>query len=216
MAADLPKTRASLLLRLQDRAGDAWAEFLTIYERAIVDFARRRGLQEADARDVTQEVLAAVERKVEHWRHDASAGKFRGWLFRVARNLAVDRVVEEAQRRARDGEVAYAFADSSRSTGLSHADEFGIDYRRQLVRWAADRIRPLVSEISWRAFCMTAIDGVGGDEVARQLGISRGAVYAAKFRVLARLRAEIDRLKSREESESVDPWRELEDPEGTR
>ena len=124
--------------------------------------------------------------------------------------------VEQARRRSRDGEVAYALAAASSDSSAPQVDEFGLDYRRQLVRWAADRIRPLVSEVSWRAFCMTAIDGAGGDEVARQLGISRGAVYAAKFRVLARLRAEIDRHADRESAENVDPIRDLDDREGTR
>ena len=94
---DLPQTRHSLLLRLRDHSNDAWLEFLEIYEQAIVDYARRRGLQEADARDVSQEVLAAVSHKVEQWQADPAKGKFRGWLFRVARNIAVDKVVQLAR-----------------------------------------------------------------------------------------------------------------------
>ena len=61
--SELPQTRHSLLVRLRENSADAWSEFLEVYEQSIYRFARRRGLQDADAWDVTQDVLAAVEKK---------------------------------------------------------------------------------------------------------------------------------------------------------
>ena len=108
---DLPETRHSLLIRLQSRIDDeAWIEFLEVYEKAIYAHARRRGLQDADAWDVTQEVLEAVEKKVKAWELDSDRGSFRGWLFRVARNVAVDKIKAQYRRVSSTGDTRIAKA----------------------------------------------------------------------------------------------------------
>ena len=58
-----PTTRPSLLVRLRD--GDdreAWRQFVELYAPLVYGFARRRGLQDCDAADLTQDVLQAVAR----------------------------------------------------------------------------------------------------------------------------------------------------------
>src|SRR5437868_6432315 len=58
--AKAPPTRPSLLLRLRDaRDGVAWSEFVEVYAPLVYGYARKQGLQDADAADVTQEVLRA-------------------------------------------------------------------------------------------------------------------------------------------------------------
>ena len=73
-----PETRPSLLIRLRDTRDDqAWAEFTAIYEPVIYRMSKTRGLQDADAREVVQEVLMSVATAME--RFDVSAaGSFRG------------------------------------------------------------------------------------------------------------------------------------------
>ena len=201
--SQLPQTRKSLLLRLGQRSGDAWSEFLEIYEQAIVDYARRRGLQEADARDVTQEVLAAVTNKVEQWNADPSKGKFRGWLFRVARNIAVDKVIEQSRRVAASGDsrVAQMLADQP-----GHEDHestvFWMEYRRTVMQWAAEQVKPEVKETSWQAFLLTAVEGKKPEDVAKQLNVSVGSVYAAKFRIVSRIRKFVSQFDDSENAEA--------------
>src|SRR5262249_52941712 len=56
--ADVPPTRASLLVRIRDaRDAAAWGEFVDLYAPLVHGFARRQGLQDADAADLTQDVL---------------------------------------------------------------------------------------------------------------------------------------------------------------
>lgn len=86
-----PTTRASLILRLRhpDDAA-AWEEFVAIYQPLIFRLAKSRGLQDADAFDVAQEVLARVAGAINRWDPDPDRGSFRGWIGRITRNLAID------------------------------------------------------------------------------------------------------------------------------
>lgn len=187
--SQLPQTRQSLLIRLRERSRDAWSEFLEIYEQALIDYARRRGLQDADARDVTQEVLAAVDKKIEQWKDDPSKGKFRGWLFRVARNMAVDKVIEQSRRAAASGDsrVAQLLAEQPGNAD-NESTVFWTEYRRTLLNWAAEQVKPEVKETSWQSFLLTAVEGNKPEKVAEQLSLSVGSVYAAKFRIVSRIR----------------------------
>ncbi len=198
---DLPQTRQSLLIRLQQQSEDAWSEFLSIYEKSILDYARRRGLQDADAQDVTQEVLAAVGQKVNSWESDPEKGKFRGWLFRVARNIAVDKIIEQSKKAELNGSrAAEAIATQARD---QESLIFWNNYRKQLMHWAAEKVRPHVSKTSWQAFWMTAIEGQPAPKVAQALDLAIGNVYAAKFRIVARIRETVERFDDAEELQDL-------------
>ena len=190
--SEIPQTRASLLLSLGQHSEDAWAEFLVIYEQAVHRFCRSKGLQEADCQDVLQDVLTAVVKKVPVWDHDSEKGKFRGWLFTVARNVAVDVINNKARKAVASGDTGVArmlaeYPDSQNSDKQS----FVIEYRRALFDWAARQVKSEVKEVTWQSFQKTAIEGVKAEEVALQLNVPVGSVYTAKCRVVARIRNKI-------------------------
>src|SRR5580700_9759268 len=86
-----PSTRASLLFRLRDpQDHEAWVEFVSLYEPVAYRLLRRHGLQDADARDVMQELFVAVSNSIDRWDPAKERGSFRGWLRRVARNLFIN------------------------------------------------------------------------------------------------------------------------------
>ena len=85
--AEPPPTRVTLLARLKDGAdADAWREFVHLYGPVVYGFARKRGLQDADAADLMQEVLRSVARNAGRMEYDPKRGTFRGWLNTVTRN----------------------------------------------------------------------------------------------------------------------------------
>ena len=81
----LPSTSSTLLARLRhDPLNDAaWDEFVEQYGRHIYRWCRQWKLQDADAEDVTQEILLKLARKLRDFAYDPTSS-FRGWLKTVA------------------------------------------------------------------------------------------------------------------------------------
>src|SRR5437868_12289063 len=133
----MPTTRLSLLVRLRDRRDEqAWAEFLEIYAPLIDRLARRKGLQDADAADLSQEVFRAVALAIERQEYDPAKGSFRGWLFRIARNLAVNSLVRQARHPCGTGDTAMRrFLEALPAPDAEDSALFDTEYRRQLLYW---------------------------------------------------------------------------------
>lgn len=194
---EAPTTRASLLIRLRDgHDAEAWRDFVQLYAPVVYGFARKRGLQDADASDLMQEVLRSVAGAVNRLDYDPHRGTFRGWLFTVTRNKLYSFL--NGQRRhvrgSGDSGAQERLENQAAPDGESSA-EWDREYERRLSRLAMDRIRHEFHESTWRAFWMTAVDGKNPKEVAATLKLSPGAVYVAKSRVLARLRQEVQQLQ---------------------
>jgi len=193
----LPDTRASLIVRLPDAAdARAWDDFVAVYAPLVYRLARRTGLQPADADDVVQEVLAAVARSVDGWLTRSDRGPFRAWLLRIARNLAIN-----ALTRPKNRPIATGNSDAAQML-MQHADkngdaesEFDLEYRRELFRQGAERVRDEVTERTWQAFWRTTVGEQSIPAVAAELEMSVGSVYIARSRVLARLREVVGRMQ---------------------
>src|SRR5439155_3254735 len=104
--AEAPLTRPSLLLRLRD-AGDqqAWEEFVDLYAPLVYGFARKHGLQDADAADLTQEVLRAVAGAVPRLDYDPARGSFIAWLLTVVRNKLLNFLAAARRREQGRGDT---------------------------------------------------------------------------------------------------------------
>ena len=205
-AGSTPDTRPSLLIRLRDsQDAQAWAEFLEIYTPLIERLARRRGLQDADAADLAQDVFRALMLTIADWDPDPARGSFRGWLSRVARNMIVNRLV--ALRRQPQGSGDTGFGrwlqeQPEPSERIETESEFDEERRKRLFAWGAEQARSEFRPATWEAFWRTAVEGRAPADVARELGITVGSVYVAKSRVLARIRCKIE--EDLDETESQD------------
>ena len=69
--------------------------------------------------------------------------------------------------------------------------DWELDYRRQMFQWAASKVRERFSDHAWQAFWRTAMEERDPERVAEELNMSRGAVYAAKARVIGALRESV-------------------------
>jgi RNA polymerase sigma-70 factor (ECF subfamily) len=192
----VPDTRPSLLVRLRDaRDGQAWGQFVDLYAPLVYGFARKRGLQDADAADLAQEVLRAVAGAARRLEYDPQRGSFRAWFYTVVRNK-LRNFLDARRRHDRAGGGSEARALLEEQPGRDTPDaEWDRDYEQRVFAWAAAQVRGDFQEATWKAFWQTAVEGQSPQEVARGLGLSVGAVYIAKSRVLARLREEVRRLE---------------------
>ncbi|MEO2035450.1 MAG: sigma-70 family RNA polymerase sigma factor, partial [Planctomycetaceae bacterium] len=191
-----PKTRPSLILRLRDRQDlDAWQQFVEIYQPLVFRLAINKGFQDSDAADIVQEVLLRVAGAVERWDPDERRGTFRGWLYRIARNLMIS-FLEKNDRQpvvAGYGSLADLLAVVPDSGDLP-SSEFDKELDRQVFAWAAGRVESTCQESTWQAFWRTAVDDQPPEVVADQLHLSVGSVYVARCRVIQKLRREVQRF----------------------
>jgi RNA polymerase sigma-70 factor (ECF subfamily) len=191
-----PPTRESLLLRLRDaRDRDAWAQFVQVYAPLIYGFARNRGLQDADAADLMQEVLSSVAGAVGRLDYDPSRGSFRSWLYTITRNK-LNTFLDRQRRHVRGTGDTGAHERLEAEASREEVSLWDREYERRLFEWAAERVRGVSSESGWQAFWQTAVEGKRPRDVAEALGMSIGAVYVAKSRTLAQIREQIQQLQA--------------------
>jgi RNA polymerase sigma-70 factor (ECF subfamily) len=196
MRGDAPTTRPSLLVRLRDARDEAaWAEFVDLYAPLVYGFLRKRGLQDADAADLTQDVLRSVATGASRLEYDPCRGLFRGWLFTVVRNRLRTFLANQKRRVTAAGGSDWQDL-LARQPGREPELEavWDQEYEQRLFHWAAERVRREVQDTTWQAFWRTAVEGQGGQEVAAALGLSVAAVYLAKGRVRNRLKELIRQL----------------------
>ena len=189
-----PATRCSLIVKLRDPADStAWGEFLAIYEPLVYRLGRLKGLQDADARDFCQDVFHAVAKAIDRWEPDR--GSFRGWLSRIARNLLINFLTRRQPYSRGSGSTSILeLLEAQPALDASATALFEAEHQRRLFQWAADDIRGEFTHATWQAFWQTALEGRPPLEIAAELGLSVGAVYVARSRVLSRLKRRIQQL----------------------
>jgi RNA polymerase sigma factor (sigma-70 family) len=184
-----PETRPSLLIRVRDPADQAaWQEFVEIYRPVILRIAQYKGVQAADAEDIAQEVLVAVAKAVEQREHDPKRAKFRTWLHRVANNIILDALTRGKPDRGAGGSSLQAVLAQKESRDGPDSDLLRLEYRREVFRWAARQVRKEFRPETWNAFWLTYIEGMPVEAVAKELAKDLGAIYAARSRVMRRIR----------------------------
>jgi len=186
-------TRVSLLIRLRDNAdADAWSQFVDIYGPLIFHFARRCHLQESDAADLVQEVMGEVAKSMAKFEYDPELGKFRSWLYKIAKRTQAR--IHQKQLKQPKGTGDSNALQLLHNEPDQHDDLQQIwdhEYRQQLIEWAAEKIRHHFRDETWQAFWLTSVQERSPQEAAELTGLSVGAVYVAKSRVLKKLAEKI-------------------------
>src|SRR6188768_3176707 len=159
--AEPPATRVTLLARIRDgRDADAWGEFVGLYGPVIYGFARNRGLQDADAADLMQDVLRSVSAAIGRLDYDRNQGTFRGWLFTITRNKIFNFLSARRIRpRASGDSTTHQLLDAQPDPN-DDADSWELEYQRRLATIAMDRIKKEFQENTWQAFWLTAVEGL--------------------------------------------------------
>jgi RNA polymerase sigma-70 factor (ECF subfamily) len=188
------QTRPSLLVRIADPLDvESWRTFVDTYAPLIYRHARNKGLQDADAADVTQEVLTEVARAIRAFEYQPARGRFRDWLWTVTHRVLV-RFFQKCSRRAAAVTGRIAQESLERIEAPPPEAEWTAAFHAQVLKVALERARPRFEPTTWRAFQRTWLDNLPAGEVARELAVPIETVYIAKSRVLKRLEEEVRML----------------------
>jgi RNA polymerase sigma-70 factor, ECF subfamily len=196
---DFPETRESLLLQIRSPANrEAWDQFVVIYRPMVYRLARQKGMQDADAQDLAQQVLMAVASAIGRWEKSSEQVRFRHWLKRVARNAILNALTRRPQDRGEGGTSVQELLMEHPDASHESAAQIELEYRRELYLRAAKIAREEVDSVTWRAFEMTVIENRTIDETALELQRPIGTIYAARSRIMRRLRKLILELEKTE------------------
>lgn len=202
MQLSTPTTSLSLIDRIGHNDGLAWTRLVHLYGPVVYRWCRRRGLSGNDANDVMQEVFVAVAAGVKRYRSgEKGGGMFRCWLHGITSNKINDLFRLASNRpgvMATDQlEETVAFTGDS----IDSTDDYSSDPvteagdRRIVLRRALEAIQADYTDLMWKAFWRTAVDGQPATHIAEELGIRADRVRQIKFRILKRLRQELSGLE---------------------
>jgi RNA polymerase sigma-70 factor (ECF subfamily) len=185
----MEQTRQSLLVRAQTGDEAAWKELTALYRPLILGWLGRHGVPGADRDDLTQDVLVAVVKSLPTFQHSGNRGAFRTWL----RTMICHRTSDywragDGPARGTGGSGAVELLRQVEDADSDLSRRWDEEHDRYLFRYLVDRMELEFEPSTVRAFRRLAVEGASGAEVARELGLTVGAVYVAKSRVLQRLR----------------------------
>jgi RNA polymerase sigma-70 factor (ECF subfamily) len=184
-----------LLARLRQVPADqaAWSQFTERYGRKIYGWCRQWNLQEADAEDVTQNVLLKLAEKMQTFVYDP-AKSFRAWLKTLARHAWSDYWSGRKAAVAAGGSQAVELLQTveAREDLVRRLEE---EFDRELLDEAMTRVRARVTPRTWEAFERTALRGESGAEAARGLGMKVATVFVARSKVQKMLQEEMRKLE---------------------
>lgn len=188
------RTSASLLGRLKNSAADqeAWAEFVRRYGAQIYQWCRRWKLQEADAQDVAQLVLVKVAEKMRTFSYDPERS-FRAYLKTLTHYAWCDFLESRKRSGLGAGGIQSLRVLQSVEARDDLVKQLSAEFDQELLEEAMGQVQQRVEPRTWEAFRLTAMQGMSGADVARQLNMKVATVFKAKSKVLKMLQEEISK-----------------------
>lgn len=186
-------TSTSLIQRAKSFDKTAWERLSTIYTPLVYSWARWAKLQEHDAADVVQEVFQAVAKGICKFEYGEGLPPFRGWLYGITRH----KINDHFRAKSKKPDAAGGTEAQSRLSELpdQEPEEFSnsgdVTDRDSIAFQALELMKTDFQENTWQAFWRVTIENQAPADVAADLGMSIGAVYTAKSRVLSHLRREL-------------------------
>lgn len=184
-------TPVSLLDRLKEGSDrQSWNELAALYTPLLRRWLRRYdSLQEADADDLVQEVLATVSRELADFQHNERPGSFRSWL----RTILVNRLrhfwrTRNRHPRAVGGSDFQRQVDELADQGSAISRVWDLEHDRHVMQQLLQEMESRFSRETWIAFRRQVFDARPAPQVAAELNMPLHSVYAAKSRVLSALR----------------------------
>ena len=190
-------TQVSLLLKLGQAKHDPeiWSRFVHLYGPPVIHWCKAKGLQHADAHDVTQEVLIRFWKSASRFQYSPGQG-FRQYFRSLAKSVWLDWQAQENKNfGAADGDskVGQILESIPARDDLMARLEQAFD--QEIFETAMRLVRKRVEPQTWEAFRLLALEGQSGKEAAAALGMKVGTVIAARCDVQRMIKQTIQRIE---------------------
>jgi RNA polymerase sigma-70 factor (ECF subfamily) len=190
------RTGTTLQVLLHDPTNPAaWKGFVERYVPKIYSWCRKWRLQEADAENVTQEVLTRLAQKLHHFPYDSGKGTFRGWLKTLTHHAWHDYREHQQRAGAGSGDTGVLQWLQTVEARDDLVKELKEAYERELWEAAQARVQLEVSRRDWQIFTDLVKDGRKGTVVAAEHRLTVAAVYMVRSRVQQKLKAAVQQLE---------------------
>ena len=184
-------TRQSLLIRAQAGDEESRNDLAELYRPFIANWLRHQNLPEPDRDDLAQEILVSVVKSLPSFQHPGRPGAFRSWLRAIATNRLSDYwAVRDPRAPVTGGSTITDLLNEVADPNSELVRRWEEEHDRYVLRCLFDLVEQEFEPNTFRAFRRLTLDDASGGEVAAELGMSVGAVYVAKSRVLQRIREE--------------------------
>jgi RNA polymerase sigma-70 factor (ECF subfamily) len=185
----MQSTRISLLSAASSGTEQAWNQLVELYRPLVFGWLLRHDVSHHDAEDLSQDVMAVVVRELPNFEHCGSTGAFRNWLRTITANRAKGFWRAGKIRPAASGRSSFLLMIEQLEDENSLSSQlWNREHDAHVLRQLLIDIEPEFEPATFQAFRRQVYDRTPAEQVARELGISVGAVYSAKSRVLRRLR----------------------------
>lgn len=187
---------STLLAGARRKEAQSWSQLERLYRPLVDQWCRQANLQSQDAADVRQEVLSAVFSSLDRFRRERPSDSFSSWMYGIFRNKLMDHWRKCGRHPNATGGTVFRQTLEQTPDGLEDGKETlqTSDEKSALLRRAIDLLQPEFKEHTWKAFLKTTVDERPAADVAEELGMTAGAVYVAKHRVLRRLKTMLEDL----------------------
>jgi RNA polymerase sigma-70 factor (ECF subfamily) len=195
MPASSESTSAQLIFDAQANVPEAWHKLYHVYGPLVRRWCLRSGLTDADVADVTQEVFVRLMRHLKSYEYDKERARFRTWMRVVTINCIRDLARARRDKAvAQGGTAAQNLLLEVAEPSLSDDDLDDEQDQAYITQRVLSLIETDFSEKTWNAFWRSTVNGETTASIAKDLGLSEGAIRQAKSRVLRRLRQELAEL----------------------
>jgi RNA polymerase sigma-70 factor (ECF subfamily) len=200
------KTKWALVAQLKNLDdAQSWEEFDRRYRPLILGLAVKRGLSEAEAKDVAQQTMVSVSKHIGEFVAEPGLGSFRAWLLKMARW----RIEDQFRKRLPIAERGRGSLEGPEATSTLRRvpDPEQVDFewlddqqsRAHLIQRAMEKLPIEVAAAHYQIFYLLTIEQRPIAEVAQMVGRSRTQIYVIKHRVSLRLKQIVRQLQRNRE-----------------
>lgn len=152
-------------------------------------------MQDADAQDLAQQILLSISQSIVRWEKRNESIRFRHWLRRVARNAIINALSRQPKDKAIGGSAVHSAFDNHSEDEEQFDREIELEHRREIFYSATQLLKSEVSDEVWKIFQLSCLEDLPIQDVANSLGKTVGATYAARGRVVNRMRKIVEQLE---------------------